>query len=245
MQEYGPKIGIGLENSPVILILLQRSIRILHLYAKMLGRHPGIVYKASEKYGNQAAPGNEHVFENRFVDLNQRRKRMIHRKALMLSLGSTAFVLVTAGGVYAGVTQAQVAPVATVAVEDVLNDPAVQAVLREREAAYQELIDEANQRLAEFATPTAEPTVDQYPVTAGLAAALARNALGGGALLRQPELVLFNGRVAYELIFDRGRVYVDAVSGAILYDGGLISPSASNSVPAHGHEDDDHGGGDD
>ena len=57
---------------------------------------------------------------------------------------------------------------------------------------------------------------------------------------------MFNGRVAYELIFDRGRVYVDAVSGAILYDGGSFSPSASNSVPAHEHEDDDHGGeGDD
>ena len=66
---------------------------------------------------------------------NLKEERMINHKALMLSLGSTAFVLVTAGGVYAGVTQAQVAPVVTVAVEDVLNDPAVQAVLRGGQAA--------------------------------------------------------------------------------------------------------------
>ena len=170
---------------------------------------------------------------------------MINRNALMLSLGGTVFLLVTAGGVYASVSSAKATPAATIAVEDVLNDPTVQAVLREREEAYQALIAEANERLAEAATPTIEPIENEIQVEVGLAVALARNALGGGTLLREPELVNFNGRVAFELIFDRGRVYVDAISGAILYNGAPASTSANHAGSSHEHDDDDEGESDD
>jgi hypothetical protein len=170
----------------------------------------------------------------------------MNRKALTLSIGITAFVLITIGGVIAAYAQSRTAVTPEVRVEDVLNDPTVQAALREREAAYQQLIDEANQRLAEVSAPVEETIVNEYPVSVGLAVALGQGELGGGTLLRQPELVSFNGRAAYELIFDRGQVYVDATSGAILYNSGSASLFANTSGSASRHEDDDeHGGFDD
>jgi len=169
---------------------------------------------------------------------------MFNRKAFMLSIGITAFVIVTVGGIVAAFAQSRSGSEPAMAATDLLSDPAVQAVLREREAAYQQLIDEANRRLADATTPTAEPILEDYSVSAGLAVALAQNALGGGTLLRQPEMVSFSGRVAYELILDRGQVYIDATSGAILYNSGVIQV-ASASGSSREHEDDDHGDFDD
>jgi len=165
----------------------------------------------------------------------------MNRKALMLSIGITAFVLVTAGGVFAAFAQSRSAQNAdVVTAEDVLNDPAVQAVLREREAAYQQMIEEANQRLAALEAPGNETVTNDYPVSPDLAAALGRIALGGGTLLRQPALVSVNGRAAYELIYDRGQVYVDATNGAILFNSGALSAQANNPAPrSHGEDFDD------
>ncbi|TFH35032.1 MAG: hypothetical protein E4G99_08220 [Anaerolineales bacterium] len=174
---------------------------------------------------------------------------MLNRKALMLSVGITAFVIVTIGGVFAAFAQSRLGSGPAIAAADLLSDPAVQAALSEREAAYQQLIDEANQRLAEATTATTvmtEPVLEEYPVSIGLAVALAQNALGGGTLLRQPEMVLLNGRVAYELILDRGQVYIDATSGAILYNSGAAALVANASGSSRGHDDDDdHEGFDD
>lgn len=166
---------------------------------------------------------------------------MLNKKALMLTIGITAFVIVTVGGVIAAYAQTQSGTDRTMTAEDMLNDPAVQAVLNEREAAYQRLLDEANQRLAEAETPTptTEPAQQEYPISVGLAVALAQDALGGGTLLRNVELVNFNGRVAYELIMDRGKVYVDATSGAILFNSAASASfaSASGSSRDYEHED--------
>ena len=38
-------------------------------------------------------------------------------------------------------------------------------------------------------------------------------------MIRTPELVRFEGKVAYEVGFTRGVVYVDATSGAVLFNG--------------------------
>jgi hypothetical protein len=164
---------------------------------------------------------------------------MLNRKALMLSAGITAFTLIVAGGAFAGYAQSRSAQNADViTAEDVLNDPAVQAVLREREAAYQQMIEEANQRLAELSAPAEEAVASEYPVSAELAAALGRIALGGGTLLRQPALVSVNGRAAYELIYDRGQLYIDATSGAILFNSAALSVLDNRSA-GRSHEDDD------
>jgi hypothetical protein len=173
---------------------------------------------------------------------------MINRKALMLSLGITAFVVVLASGVYAASARSGEEQPVEMTVEEMLEDPEVQAVLREREAAYQQLIDEANQRLEaqaeeqeqEQEQEQAEPETEEYPISIGLAVALGQNALDGGTLIRNVELVSVNGRAAYELIFDRGEVYIDAISGAILYNSSASEQMASRSGSDHDDDDDDH-----
>lgn len=170
---------------------------------------------------------------------------MVNRKALMLSVGTTAFVVVLAGGVYAGYSQSVAPAEAGVSVEDVLNDPQVQQVLREREEAYQQMLDEANQRLISQSESSDQAVVDEYPISVGLAVALGQNALGGGTLIRNAEVVSVNGRPAYELIFDRGQVYIDAVSGAILFNSNANSQLASSSGSHREHEDDEHEGHED
>lgn len=166
---------------------------------------------------------------------------MLHKRAFLLSIGITAFVVVMAGGVAAAYAQSRREASSSPSTAEVLNDPIVQAALQEREAAYQRLIDEANRRLEEAGRATGAPQAPEYPVSRELAAGLGRAALGGGALLREPELVNFGGVVAYEMIFDRGQVYVDANTGVVLYNSAATSLQASNSSAFRENEDgDDH-----
>ena len=84
--------------------------------------------------------------------------------------------------------------------------------------------------------PTALPVSTEVPVSAAPAylpldsvTAIGR-ALDADAVLQQePELVLFQGRAAYELVFDRGTVYIAADDGSVLSNGmaGFQTVSAS------------------
>ncbi|MGB8645408.1 MAG: PepSY domain-containing protein [Anaerolineae bacterium] len=72
--------------------------------------------------------------------------------------------------------------------------------------------------------PTEAPASDsgaQATLSADAAAQIAMKAAPGAQLTRTPELVNYNGTVAYEVLLDQGTVYVDAGSGKVL----------SNSVP--------------
>ncbi len=72
--------------------------------------------------------------------------------------------------------------------------------------------------------PINAPAGDSAPQAAfspDVAAQIAMNAAPGTQLTKTPELVSFNGTVAYEVVLNQGTVYVDASSGKIL----------SNSVP--------------
>ena len=128
------------------------------------------------------------------------------------------------------------APTATIDV-----NAQVEQLLQQREAQYRQLIEEANQRLQQAnqqlaaaapAAPAAQPARSAAPTapaapaaqpTASLSAEAARNiaidASGGATMIREPELVLFEGKVAYEVGLTRGVVYVDANDGTVLFDG--------------------------
>lgn len=117
-------------------------------------------------------------------------------------------------------------------------------------------LKEANQRppAVLVAAPTPQPTLvpptsaptaapaPSYAVSADAAAAIALGAAPGAQLTRAPELISFQGAVAYEVVLDRGTLYVDANSGQILYDG-----TATVATGDHGgeHKHDDHEGDDD
>jgi uncharacterized membrane protein YkoI len=172
---------------------------------------------------------------------------MSQRHALMLAAALTAFVLVLIGGVAAGITQPWAANAAAPAASNT-PDPTVQALLA-RDAQYRQLIEQANQRLQQAYAQPQQPAEQQpaaqqpaapqpsYPVSAEQAAGIAQQAAPGARLTRGAELVSFQGTVAYEVLFDLGAVYVDATSGAVVYNGATVTASAP---PFFGGEHEDH-----
>jgi uncharacterized membrane protein YkoI len=194
---------------------------------------------------------------------------MTQKTALILSAILTAFVLVVGGGIIARVSQPEVVPAATPAAP-VVSAPAVDAtaqvqhLLQQREAQYRQLIDQANQRLADMnqrlaamsvaqaapapaaasaAPAPAQPAAPQIALSPDTARDIAVQAANFATMIRTPELVRFEGKVAYEVGFTRGVVYVDANTGAVLFNGaqggGQSSPQpSSNDDHDHG---DDHG----
>jgi hypothetical protein len=175
---------------------------------------------------------------------------MKHRTALILSAGVTAFVLVVMGGVAglaAGEARGQASapektPQATLA-------PEIQAQLQAREAEYQSMLTEANARLEQAyakidelqaQAPTQDAETQVYPISPDLAVGLVLNEYPGTTLLRWPELVDFQGTVAYEIVLDRGKVYLGATNGAILWTG--VNTQTASSVSSRGGEHEDHEG---
>jgi len=143
---------------------------------------------------------------------------MIRKNALLMASALTAFVLVLIGGIagkLSGVASAEEAQptAASVAVDEV----ALATVLQQREGAYRDLIDQANQLLA--ATAVAPEAV--YPVSADTAVAIVLTTVRGGELTGPPELVDYMGAAAYEVSLVQGLVYVDANTGKILANGAI------------------------
>lgn len=101
-----------------------------------------------------------------------------------------------------------------------------------REQQYQQLINEANQKLetanqqiidlAAKANSTSEVPDQPYLFSTEQASQIAAN-LAGTQPKESPELVDFNGNPAYEIKFMEGKyvgaVYIDANTGAVLYNG--------------------------
>ena len=68
--------------------------------------------------------------------------------------------------------------------------------------------------------PAPAPAAPAFAVSADQAAGIALGVAAPGAnLTKTPELVSFQGTPAYEVILDKGTVYVDAQSGAVLANG--------------------------
>jgi uncharacterized membrane protein YkoI len=183
---------------------------------------------------------------------------MNQKYALTLAVGITAFVLVVGGGIAAKFGHPASAPATAVAPMPTATD--IQAFYAQREAEYQAQIDAANQALAEAyaqleaastatqqpqstATqdPQSTPTPDFYLTPQGAMSA-AILTVPGATILSVPELVNYQGIVAYEVRLDSGIVYVDASNGAVLYNG---AAQAQVPAPARRHGDDNENGHDD
>jgi len=189
---------------------------------------------------------------------------MMNRTMLLIAATLTAFMLVVIDGVVSRIsTTSSPEPVPTEVVVEMTPisvpalDPTAEALLREREAAYQAALAEANRRLAEAnqqlntaqrelnemsaqvsvpapaapapaapapaapapapaAPAPAAPPAPVYAVSPEQAQAIAQANAQGATLIRAPELVSLQGVPAYEVVFDRGAIYVDAQTGAIL-----------------------------
>jgi uncharacterized membrane protein YkoI len=162
----------------------------------------------------------------------------VQGKALLLAGGLTAFTLVlvlaVAGRVASRLAEQPAPPTAVAratAPPATGSDPAVQALIDQREAAYRQVIQEANDRLVQAnrrlaqvqapARPAAPPAQAPQPAAIGadVAGQIALLVAPGAALTATPELVNFQGTAAYEVVLSAGKVYVDAHTGQVLYDG--------------------------
>jgi len=90
------------------------------------------------------------------------------------------------------------------------------------------------------ADPVAVAPVAQITLEAaqGVAQAIAPSA----ALLRTPELVMYENAMAYEFVFDKGTVYIAASDGALVYNGIAVMQAAQQAAarqPASNHESDE------
>ncbi|HEX7587767.1 MAG TPA: PepSY domain-containing protein [Anaerolineae bacterium] len=118
-----------------------------------------------------------------------------------------------------------------------------QAEIDNREAAFQQLIQQANQNLeqaykqqeyltselaaqkkqaASLPAPAVVPEPPKYNVSAEQPTSIALDAEKGAVLVKPAELISFQGTVAYEVTLDRGLVYIDANTGQIIYDSALV-----------------------
>ncbi|MBX6770313.1 MAG: PepSY domain-containing protein [Chloroflexi bacterium] len=117
---------------------------------------------------------------------------MIHRTILLVTAGLASFILIIAAVAASRVhsTGSTGAPsVPTTAVTAATPSP------------------------APASDPAGSPTL---PVSPTAASAIARASVPGARIVRAPELVNAQGRMAYEVLLDQGTVYVDATSGDIL-----------------------------
>lgn len=154
---------------------------------------------------------------------------------LFASLFVTAFLLLSAAGVaYAmqGLNSTAGTPTQIAATQPVLQADVAQQIAN-REAEYQQLIVEANQRIetlnnevAALQQQTTRAAASQK-ITVDQAVQIASAKAGENESLQSlPELVNYQGSNAYEVSFTDGKIYVDSKSGSILFDG-VVPPITS------------------
>ena len=158
---------------------------------------------------------------------------MSQRTGLMIAVILTAFILVVGGALVGRTTQPEKSPIETAAIQ---QSAAVQQLM-ERESAYQDLTRQANERLQKAyaklqaqATATSPASVFSPEQATNLALQIAP----GAVLLNAPELVNYQGAMAYKVSLNTGLVYIDANSGQVLFNGilSLVSVGPSNKEPA-------------
>jgi hypothetical protein len=185
---------------------------------------------------------------------------MSQRLALIISAALTAFVLVLAGAVFgkysrsdsaaataapdaAAATAAPEAVAATAAPEAAATDPTAAPpeaqLYLQREAAYRDLVSQANQRLQEAYAQLQSQSAAQSAAPAAVLitpqelAAIVAQVAPGLNLQGQPQLTTYQGKAAYQLVLGTGVLIIDAQTGQILYNGlGVLNAATSS-----------HGGG--
>jgi hypothetical protein len=143
-------------------------------------------------------------------------KNMRTKLAVSISVFITVVVLSIIGGVATVVARGN--PVTPTATQAVGMDPTREAQYQALLAQANQTIAQANQQIAELTAIKATPTSAPLPILSDQAVAIAGK-VSGETALKTPELVNYSGKVAYAVTFTDGLVYVDANTGAVLFNG--------------------------
>jgi len=148
-------------------------------------------------------------------------------KILLISVFITVIILVVIGGAASAVMANQTG-------NQTDNQDQIE-VYQQREEEYQRLLNQANQQIEQAnadlqalqtqnqAAPAAEVQASapaSTTISSEQADEIAHQVVEEGhAQLQASGLVNFEGKTAYEVVFDNGSVYVDAMSGEVLFNG--------------------------
>ena len=150
-------------------------------------------------------------------------------KVMLASVFLTAALLAVVSGMVTKGMAERSAVQAPAATQDV-------QVYQQREAQYQQLVAQANQQLEQAnadlkllqnqvsdlraqTNPVQSPTLNPG-ISAEKAGQIAEAVAGLGQMVQKTaELVNFQGKAAYEAVFEKGSIYIDAQSGAVLFNG--------------------------
>ena len=150
---------------------------------------------------------------------------MKQKPALLISLFLTVFTLVMLSSVVAKAFSGGNTDQAPVTVQE--QAPQTDGVT-EMQKAYQDVIDQANEQIIQLQgqiQAMSEENAAQDPGQPNLidpqeaVVAAMEVAISGSDLAGDPELVDFEGTVAYEVPFDTGNIYVNAETGEVLFNG--------------------------
>jgi hypothetical protein len=182
---------------------------------------------------------------------------------LVLVGGFAAYVTAPAASTAPPVSQTGVVGVTQSSAEQG-STPGSEALYRQQLQEARALIEEANSRLSaaygELAVqdPTRQDAANTssastsstsssfgaqsgaVTITPDQATLIGAAAAPGAVLLGGPELVSFQGTLAYELQFDKGALYVDATTGSVL-DNTAVKPPFTSSLSQVGGDDYDDG----
>ena len=151
---------------------------------------------------------------------------MKQRTAILLALACTAFVLVLVGAIAFSITSKTVTPEA---VTESLPEPEPARVQNLGGGiGLQVLAPAVLPTNAPTATVPAPTSAQPKLVSADRASRIALALFPGGKLQQPPELVNYQGKMAYEVLLSGGTVYVDAFTGKVLAN---IIAVASNPTP--------------
>jgi uncharacterized membrane protein len=187
--------------------------------------------------------------------------KTMNRTALIVSITLTAFVLTIFGGVAYTVQNTQKARAAQAAVASQGVDPQVEQALVQREASYQQMIAEANNRLAEAQKAQqdlqaqltalqnnvqAAPQAAATTATPQQAAQIAAQYLNETSIYSVESLPL-NGQPVYKVTFSSGDIAYVSLDGQVL--GVQMAPSQANPsnllASRGGEHENEKAGGDD
>jgi uncharacterized membrane protein YkoI len=151
------------------------------------------------------------------------------KATLLISAFLTASILTVVGGI-ATMTKNEKTELANASTQTSL-------VQSTRDAAYQNLINQANQTIdqanseitnlqSQLQQQSSTPTAAAYAILPDQASAIASKA-SGQVVQATPKLVNYNGKAAYEVVFQSGNVYVDANTGLVLFNGALVAQTIS------------------
>ncbi len=153
------------------------------------------------------------------------------KTTLLVSIALTAFVLVIVANVVSSASAQGGSSIFG-------DDPQLQQAILDREATYNQMLEEANNRIvelqAELDKQQGSVNDSEIKVTPEQAIQIAEGAAAFGATyLGNPELVSFEGAVAYEVPYQEGNIYIAADTGEVLFNGTLVlAPSRINAEDA-------------